>query len=464
MSPRASWRTRRRAHDLAASSALLAVLALVAVAPAVARAQAVAPAGAEASAPVAAAEPGAPRPLHLADAVRVSLERHPALAQARAQVRVAEAQANRALSPLLPQLSAAASYQRQGGAARGGFTPAATNNTGYDYFSVGVTLDQLLYDFDQARGRWRAAEVALEARRASERDERLNLVFNVKSAYFQAFAQRTLVDVAHETLDNRERHVLETQGFVEVGTRAPIDLVQAEADRESDRLALVTAENGYALGKAQLAAAIGLEQPADFEVVGDAEPPVPGEDDGARELFAQALAARPDVQAALKAVDSDQLVLSAAKGGYGPTLSASASAGEAGGALDALRFSWSVGGTLAWQIFEGGATRANVAEAEANVDLSRAQLAALRQQVLLTLEQGRLGLRAAKQSLLNAERLVALSRERLSLAEGQYQTGVGTMLALSDAQVALSVALGQRVQATYDVSIARAQLRRALGQ
>jgi outer membrane protein len=458
MRPWAGSVTRRRRRGVAALTALVAFVAPVAV-------------GAREedppSARVAAPAPGTSRPLHLAEAVRVSLERHPALAQARAQVHVAEAQANRALSPLLPQISAVASYQRLGGAPRGGLTTVGQGNSasaGYDYFNAGLTLDQLIFDFDQTRGRWRAAEVALDARRASERDERLNLVFGVKSAYFQAFAQRTLVDVAHETLENRERHVLETQGFVEVGTRAPIDLVQAEADRESDRLALVTAENGYALGKAQLVAAIGLEQPADFDVVGDAEPAVPGEDEGARELFAQALAARPDVQAALKAVDSDQLVLSAAKGGYGPTLSASASAGEAGGALDALRFTWSVGGTLAWQIFEGGATRANVAEASANADVSRAQLAALRQQVLLTLEQGRLGVRAAKQSLQNADRLVALSRERLSLAEGQYQTGVGTMLALSDAQVALSVALGQRVQATYDVSIARAQLRRALGQ
>jgi outer membrane protein len=65
-------------------------------------------------------------------------------------------------------------------------------------------------------------------------------------------------------------------------------------------------------------------------------------------------------------------------------------------------------------------------------------------------------LAAARDALTNA-------REQLRLAEGRYQVGVGSIIELSDAQVAATAAAAQQVQADYNVSAARAQLLRALG-
>jgi outer membrane protein len=64
---------------------------------------------------------------------------------------------------------------------------------------------------------------------------------------------------------------------------------------------------------------------------------------------------------------------------------------------------------------------------------------------------------AADEALLNA-------RERLRLAEGRYQAGVGSVIELGDAQVALTNAAAQKVQADYNVSTARAQLMKAIGR
>jgi outer membrane protein len=57
------------------------------------------------------------------------------------------------------------------------------------------------------------------------------------------------------------------------------------------------------------------------------------------------------------------------------------------------------------------------------------------------------------------------ARQRLRLAEGRYQSGIGTVIELGDAQLALTAAAAQRVQADYTLSSSRgAQLLHALGR
>jgi outer membrane protein len=417
---------------------------------------------------VAAATPptSGARTLSLAEAVRTAVARHPALRIAQTNEASAAAQADQAFALLLPSLTGSASYRRatQRGADTSGFVGPGQSLGGRDYFQFGVSVNQLIYDFDQTRGRYKAAEANAQALQHSVADQRLELTLGVKSAYFQARAQLALVRVSQDTLNNQARHVAQVEGFVEVGTHPPIDLVQARADEQSDRLALVNAENAYALAKAVLAEAMGLQETAGFEVGDESEAAVPGEDGSTTDLFGEALQARPDVQAALRIVDSRQLSVAAARGGYGPSLGANAGVTESGGALDALVFNWSAAATLTVPFFEGGATRASVDQAQAGLQGSQAQLELLRQQILLAIERARLGVAGAKQALATSAEVVSLNRERLVLAEGRYQTGIGTLLELSDAQVALTTALAQNVQAEYNLSIARAQLVRALGR
>ena len=64
---------------------------------------------------------------------------------------------------------------------------------------------------------------------------------------------------------------------------------------------------------------------------------------------------------------------------------------------------------------------------------------------------------ASQEALVNA-------RERLRLAEERYQVGVGSAIELGDAQVALTQAAAQAVQADDQLSTARAQLLRAVGR
>jgi outer membrane protein len=163
-------------------------------------------------------------------------------------------------------------------------------------------------------------------------------------------------------------------------------------------------------------------------------------------------------------VEAQALTARAIQGAYGPTLAASLSVTPGGTALDSLAWNAATGVSLSWPFFQGGLTRAQVREAEATANQLTAQLEQERSQVRLELEQARLLVRAAKASLAAQRDAVINAQEQLRLAEGRYQAGVGSGIELGDAQVALTNAEAQQVQADGQLATARAQPLHALGR
>jgi outer membrane protein len=432
----------------------------------------------QASSPVAGG-----RVVHLDDAVHTAIKQQPSILEARAATEAASGRADQARSGLLPQITASATYQRVHGSlgARAGTTTGAgaapatgaapvagattVASTGtYDYFSAGASASQLIWDFGQTYERFRAANRLIDTSRANEQTTELQVVLNVRRAYFHARAQRALVVVGEQTLANQELHMKQIQGFVAVGTRPEIDLAQARTDVANSRVALINAQNGYAIAKAQLNQAMGIVAEDDFDVADEGLGPVEGEDRPSAQLAERALAVRPELLSLERTREGQELTVRSIRGGYGPVLSAAAGTSLTGTSIDSLGPSWNVGATLTWPLFQGGLTRAQVREAEANVASTRAALDAERMQIRFDVEQAVLTVRAAKASIDAAGDALANARERLRLAEGRYAQGVGSVIELGDAQVALTNAAAQRVQADFNLGAARAQLLAALGR
>jgi outer membrane protein len=423
-----------------------------------------APAAPPAAAPAAAA----PRVLGLEEALRIGLARQPQLRQARANVDAARARADRALAPLLPQISGTASWdysesERDGAAS---LSPLGTITSSRKEFGYGLTGRVLVWDFGQTTGRYGAARALAASESDSERATRAEVALAIRTAYFDAVAAKALVSVARESLGNTQRHLEQVRAFVEIGTRPPIDLVQERTNVANARVQLIQAENAYATARVRVEQAIGAADLGPWEVADESPPPVAGEEGPPEALLEEALAARPELAALSEQLRAQDLTTRAVRGGYLPSLDVNAAIGETGPkpTPDELRYTWSTGVTLTWPLFEGGATRAEVREARATATAIDAQLEQLRQAVRLEVEQARLGVRAASATLVAAGEAAEAARERLVLAEGRYETGVGSVLELADAQLALTTALGQRVQAEFQLATARSQLLQALGR
>jgi outer membrane protein len=181
-------------------------------------------------------------------------------------------------------------------------------------------------------------------------------------------------------------------------------------------------------------------------------------------LVDTALGDRPEYLSLQDHVRSAQELVASARGNFGPALSLNSTLSDRGAQLDRLVPNWSVGLGLSVNLFQGLGMAAQLDEAEANLSSALAQVDLERQQIRLEIEQAQLQVNAAAESLIAAEEALNSARERLGLAEGRYQTGVGNIIELGDAQLALTNAAAQKVQADFNVSAARAQLLKTLGR
>lgn len=414
-----------------------------------------------------------PRVVTLDEALKTAREHQPQLQQAQATTQAAAARVDEAHAPLMPQVSGSAAYSRSTAnfAARPGSLPSQVSSGGsqtswdtFNYFNLGLSATQLLYDFKQSSSHWRSSQASARSQQDAERTTLQQVLFAVRTSYFQARADKELVGVARETLANQQKHLQQTQGFVEVGTQPEIALAQAKTNVANAQVQVITAENNYAIARAQLNQAMGVEQPIDFDVADETAPPVEGEDATGDALAQEALGARPEVKALAEQVLAQELTLRSIQGAYAPSLGVSTGLTDAGESTNNLVWNWSAALTLSVPVFQGGLTRSQVVEARANLAAVKAQATAERQQVLLDVEQARLAVRAARAALVAAGEALVNATDQLHLAEGRYEVGVGSIIELSDAQLALTTAAQQRVGAEYNLAQARAGLVKALGR
>ena len=103
-----------------------------------------------------------------------------------------------------------------------------------------------------------------------------------------------------------------------------------------------------------------------------------------------------------------------------------------------LQETWSIGVSVNLSILNGGLVRAQIAEGDANLRVLKYNEESLRQNIALQVRQAVLNVQQAAQSISVAEKGAQQARENLELAEGRYNTGVGNIIELTDAQVSLT--------------------------
>jgi outer membrane protein len=437
-------------------------------------------------------DPKAPvKSLTLGEAEATALRNQPTITQAQGLLEAAEGRVEEARAGYLPQVTLNGTYERTTGnfAPHPGLLPSggSTGTTGtggtggtsgsagaaptavswnpqYNYFILGATATQLIYDFGQTSGRWRSAGANRDAAVDNTRTAELQTLLNVRHAYFQVRAQHDLVAVAQESLSNQEKHVEQTRAFVKTGIQPEINLATVLTALANAKVQLVMAQNNFEVAEAQLAQSMGVPVDGRFAVTDEEIAPIGGEDGPSGPLADRALRTRPEVANLTDQRRAQELTVGAVRGAFGPSVGAIANISDTGTVIDNLVPNWYVGLTLSWNILQGGLTHGQVREAKGTLQNLAGQEDALRLQIEVDVEQGRLGVQAAKATIGAAEEAVVNARQQLTLAEGRYAHGLGSAVELGDAQVAYTTAEAQRVQALFNLASARAQLLAALGE
>ena len=404
------------------------------------------------------------RPITVDEAVAIALEYQPNIRARLGDYAAAKFRVDQALAPLLPQLTANVSATRSQStllstSSTTGITTATVVNRDFsDTMLAQIVLSQLLFDFGKNAASVDAARKLSEVALEDVELQRQLITQSVKQSYTNInFAQR-LIRVNEQALQRGELNLRSARGFFEVGTRPKSDVTRAEVDVANARVDVIRARNAERLARVALSTAMGL--PADTRVqVLDTLVYQPSNMDRSR-LMEDALRRRPESrQARLRAEAADALLRRTFRDFF-PDITGS---GAYGGVRSSLDEAWSATLSLTWSIFDGGNRIARYREARANLEAAQARVRATELDIQRDVEQTQITVNEAEERIQAAQKAVESAQENFRLAQGRFDAGVGTILELTDAQLALTQAQNTEAQALADYRIALSNLDRAVG-
>lgn len=375
--------------------------------------------------------------------LEIALTHNPQIAASRSRIDAARARVTQSRSGTLPQVSSSSSL-------RGNQTEGEDMD---DSLSGSLSISQLLFDFGKTSASARQAVENLLAAQADLVTATNDIAFTYRQAYFNVLKQQELVAVNQETVRQFEKRLEQVKGFVDVGTRARYDLTKAQVDLGNAQLNLVRAQTALRVGRSTLQNVLGLAEEAAYVLVkpdlSTATPPFDRE-------------RHPQLQALMFRERAASASIDAAIADLFPQFSFSASLSYAG-SLTPVTWSWALGPAVSWLIFGGWTKTEALKERVASLREARSNLADAEQRIFLELSQATAALEDARERLRITALTVQQATENLDLVQGRFGVGRASSVELTDAQVALANARGERVQAEFDLQIALAQLKRAMG-
>ncbi len=413
--------------------------------------------------------PGPEKILTLNEAIDIALATEPNIQARLHDYEAARFRVTEAFSPILPQLSGTWTSNRQKfeffpgtvGRVGAGATPLISTNQ-----TAQVTLSQILFDFGKTFAAIDAARAQAEVARLDAEVQKDLILLAVKEAYFNLLFGKRLVSVNQQAVARGELNLRTAKGFFEVGTRPKFDVTRAEVDLANAQVVLIQARNAASLARVALNTAMGIavDRPTEVQDILSYEPYAV--DQG--QLIPEALRQRSEYRRVNALVTSADASLRQAFRNFFPDISGSGSYGgtfrDPRTPLDDLAETWQFVVTLNWSIFDGGNKIARYQEAEKNVEGARSRVKAIELSVSQEVVQAHLNLQETQERIAAAKKAVESAQENFRLAQGRFDAGVGTIIELTDAQLALTQAQSTEAKALADYRIAISRLERALGR
>jgi outer membrane protein len=413
------------------------------------------------------AEEGA-RSVTLAEAIRLSARVQPAVVQAAAGVRTAEARRRGALGEYLPTLSASSSASDFFSEGTSRIDPITGQITGGNStnrsLSTSLSASIDLFTGFRRGADMRAARAGQEAADASLIDARFQQALTTTNQFLDALAASQLLRVRESSVRRAEQQLKVSVAKLRAGSATRSDSLRSLVTLGTAQLDLITTQAQLAAAEANLARLIGVPgrvQAADDSAFYRVLPPV-----DTAELRTEAESKSPRVQSAVASAAEARANVSASRSSYWPTLSLAANTGWNGSRVNDynLQNQRQLSLSLRWTLFNGFQRELNIAQQEGNQDLAEATATDAQRQVQADLITALAQLDAARQRIEISGISVAAATEDLRVQQERYRLGASTIVDLLTSQEALNQAEVDVVNARFDYLRAKAQIEALIGR
>lgn len=306
-----------------------------------------------------------------------------------------------------------------------------------------------------------AARAGVQAAEENVQAAVLTVAFSARQAIYMLLRLEALVLVDQQNVTALAEHLRVTKAMFDAGTSPRFEVVQAETNLASAKGDVINDQTAVAIAKASLAALLSLPQGGEIKVEEGVPLEMPACD--IYQLVDTALQGRPEIQEGLAKVRAQEANVRLAQAGNKPEVALQGIFNNQTKTLATLGQNWTLSLGLNWPLYQGGLVEGQVQVARAALETAKLNLEATTQQVALRVVQALGTVTDAREALAVAEQGETNARERARIAEVRFQNGVGLGVEVLDAQTSVAQAQTKVVNARFELQVAIAVMRSALG-
>lgn len=347
-----------------------------------------------------------------------------------------EAQYRIQRSELFPSLDANGTGSRQ-------HVPADVSSTGRSRVnsSWGVTLGVTSYELDFF-GRIRSLnEAALQqylSTQEAQRNTQISLIASVANAWLTLQADKALLKLTEETLENYQYNYDLVKRSNEVGVASSLDLAQARTTVEGAKVNLATYKRQVAQDINLLALLLGTNLPADLANKKESNFDLQYVKEIPAGLPSDLLANRPDIISAEHQLMAANANIGAARAAFFPSISLTSNVGTMSPSFSNLfsagQGSWLFQPTINLPIFTAGRLRGNLDYATLQKDINVATYEKTIQTAFKEVADGLASRETYREQVVSQGNFVEANQVYYDLADQRYQAGIDSYMTLLDAQ------------------------------
>ena len=351
-----------------------------------------------------------------------------------------------AKSSRLPDLSASVGENFSFGRGLTADNTYSNTNTSSTNFSVGTSVP--LFTGFQIPNQIKLNQLNLEAATAELEKAKNDICVQVAQAYVQILYDMEIADVAQRQIAIDSAQVARLQALLDVGRTSEAELSQQRATLAQSRLTATQAAGNLRLAYLALTQLLEFESSEGFSIV---RPEILEMPDNSKslgipdEIYADALASKPEIQAATLRVSAADRSIDIARAGYMPTLSFSAGLGtnyyttsgfKADGFGTQLKnnFSQYLGFNLNIPIFNRFQTRNSIRSAKIDRENQLLALDNTKKTLYKEIQQAWYNAIAANEKLRSSAQARQASADAFRLVQAKYEAGKATITEFNEAK------------------------------
>ncbi|OGC33141.1 hypothetical protein A2311_01015 [candidate division WOR-1 bacterium RIFOXYB2_FULL_48_7] len=418
--------------------------------------------------------------LSLTDGISLALKNNPTVLASQKRVSAANAKLNQAIGSFLPTIKLDGSYQigytqpsiveieipsALGGAATRNTYAFGTNENQHNK-NLSASFNQPLFVGALFPGFRLAQKMADNAKEELQRVI-FDVRYNVTQSYFGVLRAEKMVELAIDSEQMASSHLKQVKSMVAAGVATQADFLRAEVSMANAEVNYTKSKNALELARDALNNALGQDLETEIKMSG-------GENFRAtlvqvpdyKQLLQTAYGYRPDWKQFQLTKQIYEETLNVSRTNYLPTAVLTGNVGDRLTEYPDYRSdvnSWAITGAVSWTIFDGLTTQNKISEAQANLEAIKAEEEKVRAGIALEVRDAYLTIKSAQEIIDSTLKAVQSAQESYKVSSLRFSSGVATNLEVIDAQVALTQAKVNHLQALYDLEIAKAKLNKTIG-